>query len=305
MPFIGNNDAGTGSATSISTHLFGHFDSAYLVSWNADTPRSCINKFWFYGRNIDPGFDSINIQIGIYDASDGDYRNWTLVATSSELTIAYDEDYAWHVLEDSIFLDPGTYVLAVIVSGGSGDPDYLQNKNTTKNSAPSYKNQAGAFDSPLGECTSNVYNLSMYAEYTEIEEGDFTDDIAGSFPILAPVEPYPILTSGQSPTSVAGHEPEYAIDGNLNTYWEPSSSADNSIWFDLGDPTMVYAIVIWLHNYNELWATPKSWQISYSTDDVEYATFTEKVFDDYRDAAGPVLDYSHISEILEDHIQEL
>ena len=50
-------------------------------------------------------------------------------------------------------------------------------------------------------------------------------------------------------SEAAGFPIENAMDWNLDTYWKPTSTADQNIDFDFGSAVDVEGVVFWYHNY--------------------------------------------------------
>jgi len=275
MAIIGDNRTPSGSVTSYAPQY------CYIVAACPVTIAAA--KFaqtttaWIYGADL--GLGNL-IKVGIYRVGATDAE--TVLVAQTQITVT--AVWGWNSAAISAALEAGeTYIVAAIGNG------------TGRKSGPvtANKKKTGITDftlpDTLVDAIGDNWFVGCYVEYIEFDETDYSADLSGSFPMLVQVEPHPVLTDGRSPTHSEGHEPKYALNGNLNTYWEPEDRSDDSLWFDLGEATPVYAIVLWLYNYNESWGSPKSWQVAYSLDDITYYTFSEKLFDDYRDTEAPIL----------------
>lgn len=111
-----------------------------------------------------------------------------------------------------------------------------------------------------------------------------------SITLLAPIEGLPVLTEGRFPLGwSSGHAPKYTLDNDPDTWWEPDSVATNGLYYDMGVPVEIDAIVFWLHNYNENYGNEKSWRVSYSVDDTTYTPLTTKFFKNERTTYTPLI----------------
>lgn len=127
-----------------------------------------------------------------------------------------------------------------------------------------------------------------------------------SITALTPISAVVQLTSGRNTTNYAtGHEPAYTLDNDLDTYWEPASTADTIVYYDLGASTTPDAIVFWIRNYNMLHhdttisSNKHSFNVYYSTDDVTYTLVDTCTMQNYvqEDTHNPLVVYTLPSPI--------
>lgn len=75
-----------------------------------------------------------------------------------------------------------------------------------------------------------------------------------------------------SATSAAtGFPKELLIDGNVDTYWKPTSTANQTIDIDLQSAFDIDAVIVWVNNYSTSFVGTIAAQ--YSDDDSSYTTF--------------------------------
>lgn len=289
MPIIGYDTIG-------SAGQHGRLDYYDMINWIDQVTMSAtsvLGNGYIYGYAAGPA-GTVEYRMFVYEIGVSDALS-PLVASSTAVQTSAGS-FVWITLPftGSTILENGkTYAVAHTqrtISGGS-TPYYKYDGGTATFRLYANSDMNGPADlTPFG-APGDAHRYSAYAEYEALTENDFTDDLEGSFPILVPVEPHPILTDGRydSPNWMTGHGPENVLDRNMNTYWEPEDYGDDSLYFDLGEDTAVYAVAMWLHNYNESWGSPKSWQVSWSLDDSTYHTLTERVFDVQRDSQAPLV----------------
>lgn len=159
---------------------------------------------------------------------------------------------------------------------------------------------------PLGVTGVAVHIWSIYAEYelppsvtdmnpvtilvspqtiTETLGNGLSD--AGN--LFAPVNASVHLNTNYSMLYSGTHEPKYALDNDLNTYWRPSSTLNHSLYLKFDEAQLVDAFAFWIHNYNEGFGGDKKWQLAYSVDGFEYRTFGNKPFSESRNAGVPLV----------------
>jgi len=281
MSYIGNKTTGT-------LVVMGEHTVYVLWTYTASIAKPAVTtRAWFYGRKNTSG--SGTVKVGLYKKGASEVLS-TLVDTAT-ITMTQGEDPwpgQWWSADFSAALECGNeYIIAAMGEGITGWMLMSASSDTGNRNIA----DTGSYEMPATLSGAALWNskFAAYVEYTEFDEADFSADSSGSFPIMAQVNPHPMLTSDRAPTYSAGHEPKNVLDGNLDTYWEPEDRNDDSLWFDLGEDTSVYAIVIWLRNYNESWGPPKSWQVACSLDDGGYYTFAEKEFGDYKDNYAPIV----------------
>jgi hypothetical protein len=107
--------------------------------------------------------------------------------------------------------------------------------------------------------------------------------------LFAPVNASVRLNTNYSMLHSGTHEPKYALDNDLNTYWRPSSTLNHSLYLKFDDAQLVDAFAFWIHNYNDGFGGDKKWQLAYSTDGFEYLTFGNKPFTDSRNPGVPLV----------------
>ena len=56
-------------------------------------------------------------------------------------------------------------------------------------------------------------------------------------------------------SEVAGREIEFALDHNLDTYWEATSTAGQTLEFDFGEPVTISSLAVFINNYKAAWTT--------------------------------------------------
>lgn len=56
-------------------------------------------------------------------------------------------------------------------------------------------------------------------------------------------------------SEVSGHEIEFALDNNLDTYWEPTSVAGQTVELDFGEDVTLSALIVFVNNYTASWTT--------------------------------------------------
>ncbi len=285
---FGNPVAGSdGSLGLPDEDMFGHFDADEITNtWDADIVASVVNKVWVYARGR-AGFDAATLRIAVYDASDPSNELWTVEAESPSIPLIADDVARWYSVECNLTLTAGKKSLAVISYGGDDTSAniYFDNVVGLLPVSQTFIDDSGEFDNPLGVFSGDTQkNWSVYVEYTE------SIPRSPSANLFAPVDAIPTLTSGRNSSGFSsGHDPKYTLDNDLDTWWTPNAFTDSSIYFDLGAATLVEAMTLWLHNYNENYTDDKAWRVSYSHDDITYTSLATRLFSDYRTSYSPVV----------------
>lgn len=76
-------------------------------------------------------------------------------------------------------------------------------------------------------------------------------------------------------SEATGFEIENAMDWNLNTYWKPTSTANQTIRFDLQSAFSLTGCGLWIHNYNTIHGPDgdPDLAVDYSDNDVDWSSF--------------------------------
>lgn len=74
-------------------------------------------------------------------------------------------------------------------------------------------------------------------------------------------------------SEVAGRELEFALDHNLDTYWEPTSTTDQTLEFDFGEPVTISSLAIFINNYKAAWTT-EGFDMYYSDNGTSWTFYT-------------------------------
>jgi len=209
-----------------------------------------------------------------------------LIASSS-IVSSNSESYQWLTIPflSTVTLKAGkTYAVAFSSRGIEGVIPYFKYDGGTD----THRTYSGSsFDAPSDltdfESLSSDVRHSAYIEYI--------DDSPAGVKLLAPVNAQPMLTSGRNESGYSsGHEPKYVLDNDPNTYWEPDSFNDRSLYIDLGTAIAVDVVALWLHNYNEDYtAGNRRWKVAYSDDDSTYTTISDYLFSNSRDDYVPII----------------
>lgn len=125
--------------------------------------------------------------------------------------------------------------------------------------------------------------------------------MAGSpknFDVLSPIEKVVVIDT--QPTEATGHPIEDSLDYNLDTYWKPTSSADQTIVLDLQTAQTINGLALWIHNYDtdHSNSTAADVVLSYSNDDISYTPWKTKAF---LNLVGTPIWYQSIGQADESH----